>query len=127
MCKLQAGVRCQHGPAECRLDRIINCAIALSPSGQPQWLPFLRCLESSSPDTREEAVKGCLEEAGLEPEAVGTCATGGRCRGVGCVCVGGCVGCVWGGERLVQVDGRTGGSAQGVCCSKPARGYPAPA
>lgn len=40
------GVQCQHGPSECALNRVINCATHHYPS-QATWLPFVDCLESA--------------------------------------------------------------------------------
>ncbi len=41
---IQAGPRCQHGPVECSMNRVQNCAIHLNPD-QAVWLPFVACLE----------------------------------------------------------------------------------
>ena len=43
---IQAGPRCQHGPVECSMDRVQNCAIHLNPD-QAAWLPFVACLEKN--------------------------------------------------------------------------------
>jgi interferon gamma-inducible protein 30 len=70
-------VRCQHGPAECRLDRMINCATHLHP-GQAHWLPFVTCLEGAEggAEGMEGAVEGCAAKAGLDAAAIHTCAEG---------------------------------------------------
>lgn len=68
-------MQCQHGPAECRLDRTINCATHLYP-GQAAWLPFVVCLEAAPRDAREKEVAGCAEGAGMDPAALLHCAEG---------------------------------------------------
>jgi interferon gamma-inducible protein 30 len=73
MCLQDGSVQCQHGPAECRLDRVINCAAHLFP-GQAAWLPFVTCLEGAPRDAREKAVAGCAEGAGMDPSALLHCA-----------------------------------------------------
>jgi interferon gamma-inducible protein 30 len=74
---VQGGVRCQHGPAECRLDRVINCATHLNP-GQDRWLPFVTCLEAAEggAEGMEGAVEGCAAKAGLDAAAIRGCAEG---------------------------------------------------
>lgn len=73
-------MKCQHGPAECRLNRVINCAQALHPE-QGHWLPFVRCLESSRPFEMEKQVERCAQDTGIAADALQACATGGRCPG----------------------------------------------
>ena len=75
--RVQGGVRCQHGPAECRLDRVINCATHLNP-GQDRWLPFVTCLEAAEggAEGMEGAVEGCAAKAGLDAAAIRGCAEG---------------------------------------------------
>ena len=72
---MQAGVTCQHGPAECRLNRVINCAEELSAS-DAQFMAFLRCLAKAGRGG-EAAVDGCAKAAKLSPEDISQCATGG--------------------------------------------------
>lgn len=76
-CLLLQGVRCQHGPAECRLNRIIACATHTSPD-RSHWLPFLVCLESAPAARREAAVGECARQAGVDADAVQECAAGAQ-------------------------------------------------
>ncbi|GAB4819428.1 hypothetical protein N2152v2_006474 [Parachlorella kessleri] len=69
-----AGVTCQHGPAECRLNRVINCAEELSTS-DAQFMAFLRCVAQAGRGG-EAAVDGCAKAAKLSPEDISQCATG---------------------------------------------------
>ncbi|PRW60442.1 40S ribosomal S2-4 [Chlorella sorokiniana] len=67
--------QCQHGAAECRLNRIINCAQQLNPS-QRQWFPFVVCLQGTDRPSMESAVNGCAQDAGIDPVELRVCATG---------------------------------------------------
>lgn len=73
---MQDGVRCQHGPAECQLNRVINCAQRLS-EGDQEWLPFVRCLEAKSPKAMEGALEECAARADMNSAEIQACATGG--------------------------------------------------
>lgn len=68
------GLLCQHGPLECRLNRVINCAQQLNPE-QQQWLPFVVCLEGRR-DDGEQAVMKCAKQTGLDEDAISKCAHG---------------------------------------------------
>lgn len=66
---------CQHGPVECRLNRIINCATHLHP-GQDMWLPFVECLEGAPHEQSEAWVDKCAGQTGLDAQALHGCAEG---------------------------------------------------
>lgn len=68
-------MHCQHGPAECRLDRVIACATHLHPD-RAAWLPFVLCLEGGRAAEREQRVDGCAAGAGLDADALLACAEG---------------------------------------------------
>ena len=102
---VQGVVVCQHGPDECSLNRVINCAQSLHPDQvtpsqspahhklplrshatlqfelyapvQDEWFPFVRCLEeSATPDVQQRAA-GCAKTADLGWDDIHSCATGG--------------------------------------------------
>lgn len=68
-------MECQHGPAECRLNRVINCAQALRPA-QAQWLPFVLCLQRARAKRMEAAVESCAAGTALDAAALHACAAG---------------------------------------------------
>lgn len=74
------GPSCQHGPAECRLNRVVNCAQDQAPD-QARWFPFVRCLEAADPKGMEEAVEECAADAGLDAAALHECSKPGGARG----------------------------------------------
>lgn len=61
---LQGEVTCQHGPDECKLNRVLACAVSIKPK-QADWFPFARCLEGKYPDALT-AVDACANEAGID-------------------------------------------------------------
>eukprot|EP00887_Chlorella_sp_A99_P001804 scaffold19.g1804.t1 len=70
------GPECQHGPAECRLNRLINCAAELRPE-QTAWFPFVRCLaDSVGIRSVEGEVGSCAAGAGIDADALRACAEG---------------------------------------------------
>lgn len=72
----QGGPECQHGPAECRLNRLINCAAELRPE-QTAWFPFVRCLaDSVGIRSVEGEVGSCAAGAGIDADALRACAEG---------------------------------------------------
>ncbi|KAL4422804.1 hypothetical protein ABPG75_009001 [Micractinium tetrahymenae] len=66
---------CQHGPDECRLNRVINCAQRLRPA-QAQWLPFVSCLASKSRKKALGSVDMCAEGTAIEADALWRCVDG---------------------------------------------------
>ncbi|KAI3437801.1 hypothetical protein D9Q98_000248 [Chlorella vulgaris] len=72
-------VACQHGPAECGLDRVISCATHLQPD-RAVWLSFLLCLEAAPATDREAAVDGCAARAGIDAANLHSCAEGEQGR-----------------------------------------------
>lgn len=74
---LQDGVKCQHGPNECKLNRLVSCAIHLNPD-QNVWFPFVKCLESQvlSKVHPLEPAEQCAADAGINFTAVQECASG---------------------------------------------------
>lgn len=74
-------VECQHGPAECRLNRVLACAIAQAQASAAPWLPFVLCLEGTKAAKMEAAVDGCAADAGLDAAALHACADGPQVRG----------------------------------------------
>lgn len=73
---LQDGVQCQHGPRECELNRILNCAVHLN-YDQNVWFPFAKCIESTITHKQFlEPAEPCAAETGINYTAVHDCATG---------------------------------------------------
>jgi interferon gamma-inducible protein 30 len=72
---LAQGLECQHGPAECRLNRVIACAIDQA-SVQEAWFPFLQCLEAKFGPGMEDTVEECAEAADLDFVDIEECASG---------------------------------------------------
>lgn len=68
------GIKCQHGPLECALNRVINCVQHLEPE-LDKWLPFTRCLEARARDNAT-ALQHCARAAGIDAAALGACSTG---------------------------------------------------
>lgn len=71
---------CQHGPAECALNKLLGCALAQHPD-TAQWWPFLRCMEGAAlrhkgPPTVEEVAAACGAHAGLPPHKLLACYSG---------------------------------------------------
>lgn len=75
---MQGVITCQHGPEECVMDRVINCAQSLHPR-QGEWFPFVRCLEAAWPALAAAAPQ-CAAAAKLEWAPINKCATGGDPR-----------------------------------------------
>jgi interferon gamma-inducible protein 30 len=71
----QKGPVCQHGPVECSMDRVINCAIALNP-GQGNWFPFVSCLEQHPGSQMASQIQPCAEQARMDAKAINACAAG---------------------------------------------------
>lgn len=70
------GVQCQHGPRECELNRILNCAVHLN-YDQNVWFPFAKCIESSIINKQVlEPAEPCAAETGIDYTALHDCATG---------------------------------------------------
>lgn len=69
------GLVCQHGEAECRLNRVFACAIDQA-KHQEDWFPFIACVEGKYGPEIEDSVEGCAEEAGLAYNDIKDCATG---------------------------------------------------
>lgn len=72
----QEKVWCQHGPAECQGNRLINCAQATAAGGQDAWFPYVACLERGSGRSWEADSRACASAAGLDAAAIETCARG---------------------------------------------------
>ena len=68
------GPVCQHGPQECALNKIINCAIDLNP-GQNKWFPFVECVESNI-TKGITAGKSCAEQLGIDDSSLQECNQG---------------------------------------------------
>ena len=71
----QGTITCQHGPAECAMNRVINCAQKLYPK-QAQWFPFVNCLEAAAGPDIAAAAPQCAEGADLAWASVDKCASG---------------------------------------------------
>ena len=71
----QGELTCQHGPAECRLNRVLACAIDQGKQ-QGAWFPFVHCVEGSFGPGIEDAVEGCAEQADLDFMDIQECTTG---------------------------------------------------
>ena len=81
---LQGHIQCQHGSAECLLNRVIGCVTHLHPS-QTAWFPFVACLESAyALALRGEyvgfpaAAKRCAEKHGILFAPIIGCVKGAR-------------------------------------------------
>lgn len=74
---LQDGLQpaCQHGPDECRLNRVINCAQRLRPA-QAQWLPFVTCLAGRPRRKVLASVEKCAAGSAIEAGALWRCVDG---------------------------------------------------
>ncbi len=69
------GLVCQHGEAECRLNRIFACAIDQA-RHQETWFPFIACVEGKYGPNIEDSVESCSDAAGLDYPDLRDCATG---------------------------------------------------
>lgn len=71
---------CQHGPHECALNRVINCAQAHHPDWNV-WLPFVRCIEEEAankhdaPDV-ENIVMQCGSDTHINGQVILDCSKG---------------------------------------------------
>lgn len=74
---LQDGATCQHGLAECGLNRILSCALHLHPK-QNSWFPFAKCVESRALGNKQPigVAAPCANETGLNFQAIQQCAEG---------------------------------------------------
>ncbi len=61
---LQGEIACQHGPNECKLNRVLACAVSIKQK-QADWFPFAKCLEGKYPDELA-AVESCAKDAGID-------------------------------------------------------------
>ncbi len=71
------GLRCQHGPEECRLNRIFGCAIDQARTWEDYW-PFVECVESNYGDNIEDSLEGCAKNNGFKLKDLEDCASGDR-------------------------------------------------
>ena len=71
------GLECQHGPLECRLNRIFACAIDQSKTQEDYW-PFVECVEGAYGDKIEGSLKGCAKDNGFNLKDLEDCASGAR-------------------------------------------------
>lgn len=69
------GLECQHGPEECRLNRIFACAIDLSKTPKDYW-PFVECVESNYGAKIEDSLDGCAKDNGFKLKDLEACASG---------------------------------------------------
>ena len=69
------GLECQHGPEECRLNRIFACAIDLSKTPKDYW-PFVECVESNYGARIEDSLDSCAEDNGFKLKDLEACASG---------------------------------------------------
>ena len=69
------GLECQHGPEECRLNRIFACAIDLSKTPRDYW-PFVECVESNYGAKIEDSLEGCAKDNGFKLKDLEACASG---------------------------------------------------
>ena len=69
------GLKCQHGPEECRLNRIFACAIDLSKTPKEYW-PFVECVEGNYGAKIEDSLQGCANDTGFKLKELEDCATG---------------------------------------------------
>lgn len=71
------GLVCQHGEAECRLNRVFACVIDQA-KHQEDWFPFIACVEGKIGPDIEDSVESCADAAGLDYPDLRECATGER-------------------------------------------------
>jgi interferon gamma-inducible protein 30 len=73
----QAGgvITCQHGPVECKMNTLQNCAIAHAAGNTSQWLPFIHCLETHG-TRQEQFVDACAKAWAYDNMALTNCANG---------------------------------------------------
>ena len=69
------GLACQHGPEECRLNRIFACAIDESKTPKEYW-PFVECVESNYGSKIEDSLEGCATDNGFKLKDLEACASG---------------------------------------------------
>lgn len=69
------GLECQHGPEECRLNRIFACAIDLARTAKDYW-PFVECVESNYGAKIEDSLDGCAKDNGFKLKDLEACASG---------------------------------------------------
>ncbi len=69
------GLQCQHGPLECRLNRLFACAIDQSKTQEDYW-PFVECVESNYGDKIEDSLKGCAKDNAFSLKDLEDCASG---------------------------------------------------
>jgi interferon gamma-inducible protein 30 len=77
----KAAPDCQHGPKECRFNRMLSCAMAAYPM-QADWFPFVECLEKYA-EKQDDVVNGtqaCAVKAGLLTSRLVDCYNGERWR-----------------------------------------------
>lgn len=67
--------RCQHGPSECRGNKLQACGLARLLGDNKKQVKFVNCVMSQTNPARPN--DKCLTEAGLSPDEVQDCA-GGR-------------------------------------------------
>jgi interferon gamma-inducible protein 30 len=59
------GIQCQHGPAECALNTLLSCAIAL----QPSWFDFALCLEQAVLEGADRSTRAIADRCAPSPVA----------------------------------------------------------
>ena len=69
------GLQCQHGPEECRLNRIFGCAIDQARTWEDYW-PFVECVESNYGVKIKDSLEGCAKNYGFKLKDLEDCASG---------------------------------------------------
>ncbi|BDA49959.1 probable Gamma-interferon-inducible lysosomal thiol reductase [Coccomyxa sp. Obi] len=71
-------IKCQHGPKECELNIVLNCAQHLSKS-QEVFFSFLSCLEKKAfRESSADVLQSCTSDEKLSEKALQECAFGGQ-------------------------------------------------
>lgn len=70
------GGQCQHGPIECKYNKVINCAQASAPD-QEDWFPLVKCLAENMHDLEGKADR-CADDAGFDPKETNKCVEGSQ-------------------------------------------------
>lgn len=71
------GVTCQHGPEECRLNEVFNCAIDSYPNAAVHF-PYIACVEAGVSAGCADCETSCAATSGVDASVVGACVASGR-------------------------------------------------
>jgi hypothetical protein len=73
----EQGLRCQHGPLECKINRYLNCAQELHPANQSNWFRYVACVHGNyGQEIEAKASEACIQERGWDKQEMNDCAAG---------------------------------------------------